>query len=745
MFNNYSKNIFRFRYYIVVTVLLITVIGIQLLTKIKIDNSLSIWFKQNDKVWQDYWQFRSFFEDDESLIVIYKNDSLFTQSQVDLNRKLSDEIGKLNHVETVISITNFTIPYLVGSTLRYRKLIPNSVSDPISLKQKVISKKILVGNLVSQDGNATGIVVTLDTSLNEVRSQFIKEIETLLQSDIYKTNKYYLAGNIAFSTELYRLAVEESGHMVLISFLIMFVLVSFLFRSILLSLIIHINSLLNIVWTMTLFTLSGNSINMISGLIPLVLLVISYTVSIHLVSHYRKEFKNGNEKVVAMQKAFKKIFIPCLFSIITTAIAFLSFTLTDILPIFSFGLFIFIGLFITLLLSVLFLPGLLFFIKFDAIKEKKRFERSNRIFYWISELTEKRKKAITLICLLIFIVSIVGITRLSFQTDQVNYLSKKNPVRQTNELAKQWFNSIYFIEIVFNLPDSLTGRAYRNYRVFSGIEKKLLKIPEVKTIHSPMVYIDDFFPSESLKKIALLSMGNAKNDESLNINNNSFRYLTDDGGKIRMTIKTLWMDNENTIDLIKRIETILKNELTSNGSTFNFTGIVPLYIHVNQMLTRSQLINISVSFVLILLVFVFLFRNIRLTIVAMLPNILPVVLTLGIMGWFGVPMDVATVMIAAISLGISVDDTIHLIHAFKNNPVKDQAFRVKYYTILGQIGSPLTFTSVILITGLMVLMLSSYLPVAYLGLFISLNILFAYLADILLLPSLFQIFRIRNI
>jgi hypothetical protein len=205
------------------------------------------------------------------------------------------------------------------------------------------------------------------------------------------------------------------------------------------------------------------------------------------------------------------------------------------------------------------------------------------------------------------------------------------------------------------------------------------------------------------------------------------------------------MDNENTIDLIKRIEKILKNELTSNGSTFNFTGIVPLYIHVNQMLTRSQLINISVSFVLILLVFVFLYKNIRLTIVAMLPNILPVVLTLGIMGWFGVPMDIATVMIAAISLGISVDDTIHLIHAFKNNPDKGQPFRIKYYTILGQIGSPLTFTSVILITGLMVLTLSSYLPVAYLGLFISLNILFAYLADILLLPSLFQIFRIKDI
>jgi predicted RND superfamily exporter protein len=712
---------------------------------ISVDNSLSIWFRKNDKVWNEYRQFRSTFEDDESLIIIYKNDSLFTQNQVDLNRKLTDEVGKLKHVETVISITNFTIPYMNGSTIRYRNLIPNSVTDPQSLKQKVISKKILVGNLVSKDGNATGIVITLDNSSNDVRSRCIKEIETLLHTDTYKANRYYLAGGIAFSTELYRLSTEESGRMVLISFLIMFVLVSFLFRSILLSVIIHINSLLAIVWTMALFTLTGNSINMISGLIPLVLLVVSYTVSIHLVSHYRKEFTNGDKKIEAMQKAFKSVFIPCLFSIVTTAIAFLSFTLTDILPIFSFGLFIFIGLFITLLLSILFLPVVLFYIGFDAFREKKRIEMSNRLFIRISELTEKRNIAIALICLSIFIVSIVGITRLSFQTDQMKYLSTKNPVRQTNELARQWFNSVYFIEIVFNIPDSLKGRAYTNYKFFSGIEKRLLKIPEVQTIHSPTVYIDDFFLSEHLKKIALLSLQSNKIEASENSNFSFFRYISDDGGLIRMTIKTHWMDNENTIDLIRKITPILEEELTPIGGTYNFTGIVPLYIHVNQMLTRSQLINISVSFLLILLVFVFLYRNIRLTIVAMLPNIFPVVLTLGIMGWFGVSMDVATVLIAAISLGISVDDTIHLIHAFKNYPDKNLPFRMKYYNILSRVGGPITFTSLILITGLLVLMISSYLPVAYLGLFLSLNILFAYLADVLLLPSLFQIFRIKNI
>jgi predicted RND superfamily exporter protein len=331
------------------------------------------------------------------------------------------------------------------------------------------------------------------------------------------------------------------------------------------------------------------------------------------------------------------------------------------------------------------------------------------------------------------------------QTDQVNYLSTRNPVRQSNELARNWFNSVYFIEVVFNLPDSLKERAYTSYKFFSGIGKRLLTIPEIKTIHSPAVYIDDFFQSEQIKKIALLSLRNSINDSSVNSNYNFFRYMSDDGSKIRMTIKTQWLDNEKTIDLMKRIDPILKNELISTGITYSFTGIVPLYIHVNQLLTRSQLVNVSVSFVFILLVFAFLYRNIRLTVVAMLPNIFPVALTLGIMGWFGVPMDVATVMIAAISLGISVDDTIHLIHAFKNYPDKNQPFRSKYYKILSQIGGPITLTSLILITGLMVLVLSSYLPVAYLGLFLSLNILFAYLADVLLLPSLFQIFRIKDI
>jgi predicted RND superfamily exporter protein len=201
------------------------------------------------------------------------------------------------------------------------------------------------------------------------------------------------------------------------------------------------------------------------------------------------------------------------------------------------------------------------------------------------------------------------------------------------------------------------------------------------------------------------------------------------------------LDNEQLDGLVQRLKNSIEPMCEKAGLSIYFTGFSIMFSNLNDRLIKSQINSFTISFLLIFIMILLFTRNWLLALLGMIPNVLPVTTTLGIIGFLGVKLDVATVLIAAISLGIAVDDTIHLIHAIISNQKQGKRMPDCLSIAIQHVGRPLVLTSVILIGGFSVMMFSNFLPLVYFGAFVSLNVLFAILYDIILLPALLNLFH----
>lgn len=707
------------------------------------DNSLSIWYNNSSDVYKNYIDFKDHFGSDENLVVIYKNENLFSEEQLALNKELTTALENLEGVQSVTSLSNIRVPIIRGLKLYTAPIIPTKTSDYERLKNRIRNNPIFAHNIISQDGEATGILVYFKDTTQEHRTEIFQKIKTTVQSEKYSSNNYYFAGNIAIVTENNRISNSESARFLTYCIILIFLLFLIYYRSLYLALIPIIVAFCNVVFTIGIFSLAGKSMNMVVVIIPLIVFVISVALSVHVISRTQNFIVVDTTIHTALISSTNSVIRPCFYSTLTTASAFLAFTFSNIDPVSVFGLFTAIGVFLSFFVTFSLLPCLLKYSN-KATSAKIKIIRWDAFSHSLARFTYNNRFWILLASFLLLAFSMVGISKLSFETDQIKYFSKTNKVRQSNDTAQVWFEGIYPIEVLFTLEEDIYENWKDYYKLFYELERELNNIPEVVALHSPLVFFQSLFHSDTIEQENIFKttipsryLSEVKKNQFLN------RYLTADGKSFHISIKTEWMNNESAREIIDKIEIIIASNIGQNNISYNITGIVTMYLHLNQMLATNQINSFIISFSLILLILLILFRNVFLALVGMIPNVLPVVCTLGLLGWFKIPLDVATILIAAISLGIAVDDTIHFLSIYKQSKVKGNITRIEHTYKL--IGRPITFTSILLISGFVVMIFSEYLPLTYFGFFAALIILFALLYDLLLLPSIvFITFRKRN-
>jgi predicted RND superfamily exporter protein len=384
-------------------------------------------------------------------------------------------------------------------------------------------------------------------------------------------------------------------------------------------------------------------------------------------------------------------------------------------------------------------------ISFLKIKKSKRskklshsWEKWAKIF---SIVTKTRRWPFIIGSLVIFAVSIAGVTQIGFESDQINYFKESNEVRQANNMADKWFDGIYPVELVFTLPEDIyqSDDAHKYYAFFDSLETEIAKIETVKTIHSPLVFFNSLFPNK-IQQQQVLAMLNSESEKDIKTSRYLAGYLAEDGQHYRMSLKTKWLNNEETISLINSLNSTIKPRLENTDIDFYTTGLAPMYVRLNERLLGNQIRSFAFCFLLIFIILLFLFRQGFLAVIGLLPNLLPVITTMGIMGWLGISLDIATILIAAISLGIAVDDTIHFLTAYKQNRMRHISIRLRIQRTFEKVGRPITLTSILLVCGFMIMVFSTYVPFVYFGVFLSLNIAFAYLYGLVLLPAILYLF-----
>lgn len=530
-----------------------------------------------------------------------------------------------------------------------------------------------------------------------------------------------------------------------------------LFRRIsgvILPLIIIIASLAS---TMGLMALSQVPIKITTTVIPGFLLAVGVADSVHILSIFYRTLRQGSGKEAAVAYAFRHSGLPILMTSLTTVAGLLSFSFAELSAIAEIGVFAAAGVMLAFFFTIMLLPAMLALVPIRLMEnplDKRATSRMDRILLWVADLAIQNPIKILIMCAATFIVAIIFMLQLQFSHNIVEYFPEHWPVKQDLSFIDRHLKGTITLEVtadtgepnglyrpdILNRIDTFTQRistiADRDFfvgKIFS-INDIVKEINQALHANDPAYYT---IPQDR-ETIAqeLILFENSGADDLERVVDNQFQ-------KTRITIKTPWVDAVIYTHFIERIENIFA-ELFQDEMDFSVTGVMALMSRAIVAAIYSMARSYAIAFLAITMMMLIFISDIKIGLLSMIPNVLPIIIIMGSMGAAGVPLTMNTLMIGSIALGLVVDDTVHFMHNFQRyyQRTQDAPFAIRE-TLLGT-GRALLITSLVLSTGFFVLMCASLNHLVRFGFFTGMAILVALLADFLLAPALMLLIHRRD-
>ena len=526
----------------------------------------------------------------------------------------------------------------------------------------------------------------------------------------------------------------------------------------------------SVVLMMGTLALARWPVTVISSNFVSLLLIICMSMTIHLVVRFRelqgKQPEATPRELVAQTVHF--MFIPILYAALTTMVAFVSLLISGIRPVIDFGHMMTAGIAMAFGVIFLLFPAVVALLP-RAHGEERDFTRGVTLAF--ARLTERHRKPILGIAAVLAVVSAFGAARLDVENRFIDYFDTDTEIFQGMLEIDQHLGGTTPLDIILEAdPEALVedeefeedfygdlgdeaGESSPGYwfnplrlgelrrlHEWLDAQPEIGKVLSLDTMIRMAESINDGEPLDDLK-ISLLREGLSRLPEDMQ--EVLLRpFLSEDGNRLRVLLRVIDSDvNLRRAELIERVDRFLGEEMAYDESRYRQSGLLVLYNNVLQSLFASQIQTIGFVFLSILGMFLVLFRSLRLALIAILPNMLPALLVLGTMGWLGIPLDLMTITIAAISVGIAVDNTIHYIIRFRREFPEDRDYRATMWRCHGSIGRAMYYTSLTIVVGFSILMLSNFVPTFYFGLFTGLAMLTALVASLALLPALLLTLR----
>jgi predicted RND superfamily exporter protein len=447
-----------------------------------------------------------------------------------------------------------------------------------------------------------------------------------------------------------------------------------------------------------------------------------------------------------IKNTLEQMLKPCLFTTLTTIAAFGSLLISGIRPVIDFGWMMSIGVTIALVLSFLAFPIIMSFLPKAKVP---KFKTELGATHGLAKFTEKFGNHLLVVLVLFIGAAGVGINKLSVENRFIDYFKESTEINQGLTLIDKKLGGTIALEIIIESIPSFNGGKIKAAELYWDDEEFR------EEIHSLHQYIDSLDETGKVLSIdTLMQILTQANDDKMPnpwfLNTVKILmpeqarehllkpYISENNGQLRIVTRI----QETNKDL-KRDELITKikkhislREFGYRDSDFRLTGMLVLYNDMLQSLFDSQIKTITVVFAMIFIMFLFVFKSVSLSILALIPNTLPSLFILGIMGLMNIPLDLMTITISAIAIGIGVDNAIHYIHRFKAEFQKDQDYMATMYRSHASIGLAMFYTSITVTLGFLILALSNFIPSIYFGVFTAIAMLSALLANLTLLPKL---------
>lgn len=729
----------RFRWVLIIVVIIITLfLGYQI-KNLKINPDLISYLPKSDPAVKLAEYIGDEFGGNFLAISALEVEDVFTKETIEKINDLTNKLKLLNGVEFVISLTDVIDIKKSEDGIEIGKLIdeynlPTNQDELRKLKVYTLSKKRYRNRIVSSDGKTTLIIVSISKEAD--RRKVTKEVREIISKSEIKGNVYF--GGLPFQLlEIGEFIIKD---LKLLTPLVGLVIVTTLYlnfltlRGVILPLI---SVLISTLWTLGLMSLFNAPLTIISDAIPVLLLAIGSAYSIHMVSKFDESVKKG----LNFSNSFKEVSISIFLAGITTVAGFLSFIAGSYLTaIREFGLFSSLGVIISLLLSITLVPVLLSLIKvrkYSFTEKFKILDKLEGLAFWI---LKKEKITIALFSVII-IASIVGTFLIHRKSNLVSYFDKESYIQKSEKILEKKFGGSVPIHILVkgDIQSPVILKRMKDMQNF------LNNISYVSNSHSIVDYIEEMndlmgegkrIPDTKEKVQNLLFLIEGEDVIEQIVNQEKTEAL------IQATIPNLHIEEMNK--LIKTIDDYIEKENDSEIN-FSFTGEPLIYSHLDSSLLKSQITSLSIAMVLVFLCLFALLRSINGGLIGLIPIIFTLFIIFGVMGFANIPLDIATVLVGSISIGIGIDYSIHFLNRYRFEIQKNPSQIEALHSTLVTTGKAITTNMITVALGFLVLVFANLIPLRRFGLLVAITMLSSGVGALTLIPAIILITRAKII
>ena len=786
------------------------------ISNFKLDASSDTLLLENDPDLKLYRENTEKYGSNDFLIVTFSPyQELLSKPSIILIKDIVKKISSLDRVENVLSLLDVPLlennPNVSLSDVANSLETLNSESINIDLAKRVFSSNSVYQNLlISEDLNTTAFQVTLKRNLNyetlineryalydsldSNKEEKLKNINELIEieknnaaaedeilvsdmrdllSDFNEVGELFLGGGAMITVDTIKFISQDLTIFGLTVLLIFIVVLSLIFKNFIWVSIPLITASLTSLLCMGVVGWFNWKVTVVSANFVSILMIISISLMVHLIVRYQELGifnKEINQKDL-VNKTLRQMFLPCLYTALTTIAAFASLIVSDIKPIIDFGLIMVIGISITFIFAFIFFGSSLSIIKKGYLDLGS--DKSKNITLYMHSFVENYPIPILISSVIIFAFSVLGISQLTVENKFIDYFKPSTEIYKGLSLIDQKLGGTATLDVIIDAPESededtditfddefddfgeiledeidQQGYWFNSDNLFylETIHDYLENRPEigkVLSVSSGIKLAEIANSGERLTdlELALLRKLLPEDIESQLLS----AYITNDDNQVRLSARVIESyEGLNRKELISSVKYDLENKFNISEDKYKLTGISVIYNNLLQSLFGSLIGSIGIVFLSIFVMFLFLFKSIKLASIGMIPNFLAAGAVIGTIGLTGIPLDVMTVTVAAVSIGMGVDNTIHYIFRFKKEFLESNDYLKSTKNTHATIGRALFYTSTTIVLGFLVLATSNFSPTVFFGIFTSLSMIMAIIGSLFLLPVLLTKLKAMN-
>ena len=714
--------------------------------KLIIDPSANRLISEDEPAKLFYDNSRRIFGSDETLVITLTSDDVFTRDTLERIDRMTRRIGTIDAVHHVVSLTNALDIRTVEDDLDIAPFIENITdeeADLSAMRQRVLANPIYRGSLVSPEGDTTALIVYFhDISDREFLSQGIHDAIVAIVEEERGDNEIWLTGAPHFKVSLMKTLIHELIWTPPMIAVVLAIILALSFRTLLGVVVPLLTVGAGVVITLGIIAGLGYSLSMISVLVPPLLMILGLSYSVHVVSEYHQERAAGVDKPLLIKSTLKQVMLPVILTGLTTTAGFIALIVNPITAVKEFGVFAVIGVIIITILSITLTPALLVHLdRLGADATRKRqsdtplFERFvDRIA--IFDLNQRRW--IFTVSGVLFAFALLGMTNIKVSTDFMASFPEDSEIRTGFKVVNEKLGGANPLYIVAEGTQPNTFKEPANLAIIRELQDWLVSQPEIGGTTSIADYLmlvnqafhdndPAFYRIPDNRRLVTQLLFLSSNDDLDRIVDT--RYQT-----TNIVLRSKVFSSEDMSALIDRINARLQ-ELPGH-LTATLTGNPVLINKTLANIVVGQAKSVGLALVIVYVILAFMFMSMRIGLVALVPNVVPVAIYFGSLGFFGISLNPGTSLIAPMVLGIAIDDTIHYFSRFSQEVKRFADDRKATVAALKAVGRPVTYTSIGLCLGFLVLTTSELSMQVQVGIMASYALAVAWLSDFLLTPAL---------